>query len=288
MPVRFRSRRVTFAALALAALSVPLAAQERTPPTEVTPGFFLYQTPVGNVVVAIGTAGAFILGPLTTANTAQVRADLAQRTQVAARYVLGTTHDAATSQGDAGWTRLGAFVATHEVMQGMLRGQVGRLAGLGAEVPRVSFSEVLKFSLGGQEIHAVRQPAGTSDGDVLVHFENMGVVYLGESFAGDGYPVMDSTQGGTIDSLIATLNPWAGRGRNKFVGARGPAVTSAEVTAYRDMLVAVRDLVRLARRAGQPLAQVIASHPAATFDARYGHGRVTGDAFVREVYRTVR
>jgi cyclase len=262
----------------------PLAAQA---PVELAPGFLLYGTPAGNVVAAIGTAGAFVLGPVAVANTQQIQADLASRTHVAPRYVVMTEQPLAQSQGDAGWQKLGAFVAAHEAMTARLRIEAARLSSIGAEIPRIAFSEVLKFSLGGQEIHAVRQPPGHSASDVLVHFENVGIVYLGESLPGDGYPLIDITQEASIDSLIATINPWAGRGRNRFIAARGAPETSAEVTAYRDMLVSVRDRVKAAKQQGRTEDQVVASHPAAAFDQQYGHGRVTADDFVKTVFRTV-
>src|SRR3954471_9657200 len=92
----------------------PLAAQA---PTEIAPNFLLYATPAGNVAVAIGTAGVFVLGPVSVANTQQVQNDLASRTRVAARYVVMTEQPLAQSQGDGGWGKLGAFVAAHEVIQ---------------------------------------------------------------------------------------------------------------------------------------------------------------------------
>jgi cyclase len=270
---------------ALLVLASPLAAQA---PTEITPSFLLYATPAGNVAVAIGTAGVFVLGPVSVANTQQVQNDLASRTRVAARYVVMTEQPLAQSQGDGGWGKLGAFVAAHEVIQARLRSEAGRLAGIGAEIPRMAFSEVLKFSLGGQEIHAVRQPPGHSASDVLVHFENVGIVYLGELLPGDGYPMIQVSQEASIDSLIATLDPWTARGRDKFIPARGAPETSTDVAAFRDMLVTVRDRVKAAKQQGRSEDQVVASHPAASFDARYGHGRIASDDFVRSIYRTVR
>jgi cyclase len=282
-----RTCRIAIASLAATCVGASAAGAQHDH-GEVVPGFVLYPTPAGNIAGVVATAGVFLVGPVTAQSTAMIQADLASKTQVTARYVIVTAQPSDQSHGDGGWTRLGAFVSMHENAQGRLVGHGPRLAAVGAEVPRSAFSQVLKFFLGGHEVHAVHQRAGYSDADVLVHFENAGVVYLGETLAGDGYPVIDSAQGGTIDGMIQTLNPWAGPGGNRFIGAFGPAMTGTELRAYRDMLVAVRDRVRAAKQAGRSVTDVVASRPTASYDAQFGRGRVTPEAFVRSVYRTAR
>jgi hypothetical protein len=44
----------------------------------------------------------------------------------------------------------------------------------------------------------------------------------------------------------------------------------AELAAYRDMLVTVRDRIADLVRAGKSLEEVVAAKPTAEFDARYG------------------
>ena len=278
-------RRTAVLAFAAAAFTTTATAQA---PEQVGQGFLLYATPAGNIGVAIGQAGVFIVGPVSVASTATIQADLARRTQVAARYVVVTQQAAGHSEGDGGWARLGAFVAAHETTTGAMHREEARITSAGGAIPRIAFSEVLKFDLGGQDIHAVHQAPGNTYADLLVHFENAGVVYLGETLPGDGYPVIDTALGGTLDGFIETLRPWAGQGGNRFVGARGPAQRGTDVRAFRDMLVTMRDRVRALRQAGRTIEQVVAAHPSAEFDARFGHGRVTPDEFVREVYAAVR
>ena len=57
------------------------------------------------------------------------------------------------------------------------------------------------------------------------------------------------------------------------------------VKAFRDMVVTVRDRVQEMMKAGKTEAQVVAAHPASDFDTRWGHGRISSDVFVHEVYR---
>jgi cyclase len=195
---------------------------------------------------------------------------------------------ASIGQADAGWDKRGALV----IMQEFALGRMRPPSGASVQRPRSAFSQFFSITLNDEPIHAVRQEPGYATSDVLVHFEGANVVYLGEAFAGDGYPRIDSTLGGTVEGLLKTLEPWAQPDRPDFkahyVGARGAPVTSGGVLAFRDMVKAVADEVRRLKGAGRSVDEVIAAHPAAAYDQRWGHGVVSAERFVRDMYQAVR
>lgn len=259
-------------------LLAALTLQQPVTTTELADRTLLFATPAGNVVATIQPEGAFLVGALSAAATPAIQAEIGRRTSSPVRYVMAAPHATAGREGDAGWRATGAFVITQEQLWARMEERVR---------PTAAFDQFIKFRVGAEEPHCVRQQPGYSNSDVLVHFEHVNVVYLGESFAGDGYPAIDSAQGGTLEGLIQTLNPWTGGGRSRFVGAHGPAVGSAEIRAFRDMLTTMRDRVRSLVQAGRSVDQVIAERPSREFDARYGAGRVTPEAFVRTLYEQV-
>jgi cyclase len=257
------------------------SAQIQIPVTELAPQLLLLAAPEGNMLVSVGPDGAFVVGVRGVSTTAHVSALIATRTQSSHRYVIISPQDSAHAQGDAGWGRLGAFVAVHENALRRLGSQIA-----GVDRPHISFSDVLAIDLNGESIHVVHQQPGYSDADALTHFHNAGVVYLGEAYPGDGYPLIDVNQGGTLDGLVKTLDPWAGSSL-RIVPARGPVAGGTDVKAFRDMIVTVRERVRALVAAGRSVDQVIAARPTAEYDARWSRGRVTPEVFVREVYRAV-
>jgi cyclase len=260
-------------------------------PVEITANLLVFATDNGNVLASVGPDGAFIVGTPAAASTAQISRVLSGRTKSPVRYVVIAPQSLEQSQGDAGWGRQGAFVAMQEKALERLGGHAmgppkplpARLVELGVDRPRVSFSEVLSFDMNGDAIHVVHQPAGYSDADAIVHFHTANTVYLGEVFPGDGYPTIDPAQGANLDGLIKTLGSWTG-GKFRIVPARGGVTDGAGVEAFHDMIVTVRGRVQKMIDAGQSESQVVAAHPTADFDARWGHGRVAPDAFVHEVY----
>jgi hypothetical protein len=268
-----------------ALIATPLAgaaAQLRVTP--INERLILIQTPRGNLVAVVGAEGAVLAGAVDTASTAAVAETLSARTTSPRRYVIAMFGEASRGQFDAGWDRHGALVTMQE-------NAVRRMREPGSPPlrrPRGEFSQFFSLDFNGEAMHAVHQQPGYSNADVLVHFENSNVIYLGESYPGDGYPRIDSALGGTVDGMLATLAPWTRDGTARYVGARGELARGADIRAFRDMVTAVRERVRQLKQAGRSMTDVVAARPAAEFDARYGRGLVSADEFVRDVYRSLR
>jgi len=291
------TRRCIYALVALSfslAVNVPLLAQAVVNVTEIAPNLLVYSTTAGNVVASVGKDGAFLVGTPPAASTLQISRDLVARTKSSFRYVVIAPQDPSHSEGDAGWQRRGAFVAMHENALQRLGGdsmgapppQPPQFAALGVERPRIAFSEVLAFDLNGEAIHIVHQKPGYSNADALVHFHVATLVYLGEAFPGDGYPKIDNSQGGTLDGLLKTLEPWTDNAI-KVVPARGKVTDGGSIKAFRDMIVTVRNRVQKLAQAGKTENEIVAAHPTSDFDAQWAHGHVPPDEFVREVFVSV-
>jgi hypothetical protein len=295
-------KRATKSAMTLLALALlmtaPTAFQsssvDQIKIIELASGVVVCDTPNGNVLASVGPEGAFITGPVTKASTRDLNVWLADRTSSSVRYVVAQP-GRGSNEGDGGWGKLGSVVAMHENALHRLGATMApasappkQLADLGVDRPRLSFSDVLAFDLNGESIHVVHQPAGYSDSDLLTHFHRAHVVYLGESYPGDGYPFVDATQGGTLDGLLKTLAPWTAAHDMRIVPARGSVKTSADLAEFRQMIVTAQERVQSLVRSGSTLDQLIQARPTAEFDKRWAQGRVSPETFIRELYESVR
>lgn len=302
MPISMLSKRRYLQAVFLIPLIAGLAGlsasatQESVKVTEVTPNVLVFTTATGNVVASVGPDGALLVGTPSAASTPEIAGILASRTKSPLRYVVVFPEATAQSQGDAGWAKRGAFVAMQEKALERLGGHAmgpphplpPNLIALGVDRPRIAFSNVLTFDLNGEAIHVVHQPAAYSNADALAHFHVASVLYFGEVFPGDGYPEADLQQGGTLAGFLKMLRPWASDSF-RVVPARGNVSTGGhDLKAFCDMIATVSDRVRKMVESGATEQQVLAAHPSAGFDARWGHGRVSPDSFVREVYAAVK
>jgi len=282
-------------AILLAASSLA-SAQNTTPTiTEIKPDVLVFSTASGNVVASVGPDGVLILGTPAASDTEAIHEVLAKRTNSPHCYVVIWPLPLEQSQGDAGWTKHGCFVSMQENALGSLGGgRMGKPTSLPPQFatlrvvrPPVGFSEVIKFDMNADAIHIIHQKPGNSDADLLAHFEQAKVVYFGEDLPGDGYPEIDKNQNGSIDGFLSTFENWNDDSTH-FVPARGDMMNGTAVQAFRQMIVTVRDRVKKMADSGQTEAQVVAAHPTAEFDSRWGHGRVKPDDFVREVYGSLK
>jgi hypothetical protein len=263
--------------------------------TEVTPNVLVFGTRTGNVIASVGADGALLIGTPSADSTERISNELAKRAKSPVRYVVIAPEDPAHSEGDAGWGRRGAFVAMQEKALERIGGHImgppkplsDEFVRMGVDRPHISFSEVLSLDLNGEAVHIVKQKPGYSDADALVHFHVANVIYWGEAFPGDGYPTIDASHGGNLDGLVNMLDGWTDPSRH-IVPARGELTNGTGLKAYCDMIKTVRDRVRKSFEARRTEGQVIAEHPTAEFDAKWGHGRMQPDAFVQEVYQELK
>jgi hypothetical protein len=283
----------------VAVLSAPMAvysspAQDAMHVQVIAPNLIIFPTTSGNVVTSVGKDGALLIGTPSATSTSSIRHILDSKTTSSIRYVVIAPEELKHSNGDAGWGRQGAFVAMQENALGRLGGHTmgapaplpPQLVKLGVDRPRISFSDVLSFDLNGEAIHVVHQPAAYSDADCVVHFHVANLVYLGEVFPGDGYPMVDLAAGGNLSGIITMLKPWTDS-TLRVVPARGEITNGSTVKAFLDMLMTVRDRVQHLVESGETEEQVIAAKPSKDFDAQWGNGRVSPDAFAGEVYTAV-
>ena len=274
------------ATLALAAGGRRADAQPGSAPrhTVIGPGLHLLSVARGNLVVRIGAKESFVAGAQRPELVAAARALLASQHAPPVRFALAMASEDATREGDGGWGTSGAISLAHELARArMMRAGVEAL-------PSMGFSEVVQLGLSGDEAHVVHQPAGYSDGDVIVHLEREGVLMLGADFASDGYPDLDLAAGGSFDGLVKTIDTFTrnfGQTKAQFVPMRGAVTNGAALREYRDMLVAVRDRVARLVAGGATERDVVAAKPTAAFDARWGHGRVSGDRFATMAFQSL-
>ena len=263
---------------------------------EVAPHFHVISNPAANLVLVTRDEMSFVAGVQRPELVNQALATLKELKAPPVKYVLLTDDEQAGQFGDGGWGARGAVTLAHEALSARLY-RVSRAAGAtaasGSALPAMGFSEVVQLHLPGEDAHIIRQRPGSTDADAVIHFEGSGILYLGPIFTSDGYPRIDAARGGKLSTMIETVDFFATAFAKEpghiepIIPGRGPVATIAQLREYRDMLRSVHDRVQALVKAGRPLADVLAAKPTAEFDARWGHGAVSAEQFVRMVFEVV-
>src|SRR5215467_2159027 len=101
------------------------------------------------------------------------------------------------------------------------------------------------LSMNDESIRIRHYDPAHTDGDLSVYFPKADVLFTGDTWWNGLYPFIDYAAGGSIDGMIRAANTNLGLAteHTRVVPGHGPVGTRAELSEYRDMLVAIRDRV---------------------------------------------
>ena len=142
------------------------------------------------------------------------------------------------------------------------------------EPPLVTFSDDMTFHINGETVHVFKTPDAHTNGDVYIKFESSNVIHTGDVFRTTSYPYIDSNNGG---SFLGTIKAYdllieASDTDTKIVPGHGVVSSVADVRAFRDMMLVIRDRVASAIREGKSLEEVQVAGLTAEYDERWDSG----------------
>ena len=158
-----------------------------------------------------------------------------------------------------------------------------------AELPNRIITGDKTMHFDGETIRIKHYGPGHTDGDMSVYFTKADVLQTGDTFWNGVYPFIDYVTGGSINGDIraANENLTMATDHTEVIPGHGPSGGRAELVAFRDMLVAIRDKVAALKSQGKSLSEIIAAKPTAAYDAKWGGSVISGALFTALVYRGV-
>jgi glyoxylase-like metal-dependent hydrolase (beta-lactamase superfamily II) len=157
-------------------------------------------------------------------------------------------------------------------------------------IPSDVFATEHKLKLNGASIGLKYYGPAHTDGDISVTFAEANIVHVGDTFWNGIYPFIDYSTGGSIDGLIAASDANLAATTNDTIiipGHGQPVSNKAELQAFRDMLVTIRDNVAKLKKQGKSRDETVAAKPTAAFDAKWGQFVIDPGFFTRIVYEGV-
>jgi cyclase len=252
----------------------------------------------GNIAVLAGPDGAFVVDSDIVEMSAKLRGALALVTDQPPRFLLNTHFHFDHAGGNATLGRGGTVIVAHDNVRKHL--MTRQVVTPGVEIvtepmtreglPVVTFEDGVRFHANGEEIAVYHVANAHTDSDAFVFFEKANVLHTGDLMMSIGYPFVDSANGGSLAGLIAAHEKALKlcNEKTRIIPGHGSLVGKADLQAYHDMLVTIRQRVADLVRKGRSLEQVQAAAPSKEFDERWGKGFFTADAFVQRVYIELR
>ncbi len=156
-------------------------------------------------------------------------------------------------------------------------------------LPRVTYASSMTLRQGSQRLTLVNYGPAHTDGDSVIYIAPANVAVVGDIFSNHFYPIIDLASGGSIDGMIHSLDRILAQtdDQTKIVPGHGPVATRADLQDYRDMLVQVRQRIKVLIAAGKTIDEAVAAAPTKDFDAKWGGGYVPPDVFTKMVFSSL-
>jgi glyoxylase-like metal-dependent hydrolase (beta-lactamase superfamily II) len=250
----------------------------------------------GNIGVSAGADGVFLVDDEWAPLTPKVKAAVAAISNRPLRFILNTHWHPDHTGGNENLGEAGVLIVAHDnVRRRMSADQFIEAFGMKVPpspekaLPVVTFDNAVALHVNGDDIQAFHVPPAHTDGDAIVQFRRADVIHMGDLFLAGMYPFVDLTSGGSFEGVIAAADralALAGE-KTRIIPGHGPLATRADLRAYRDMMVTVRERLKPLVQAGKTAAEISAAKPTADLDAKWGAGFLKPDQFVDIVARSL-
>ena len=287
--------------LILVLLCAPLAAQDysqvQIETVPVADGIHMLMGAGGNIGVASGEDGIFLIDDQFAPLTEKILAAVKNINDGEVRFVLNTHWHFDHTGGNENLGNAGVLIVAHEnvrelmsVDQFLEAFQREIPAAPKAALPVVTFNDTVTFHLNGEEIHAFHVDPAHTNGDSIVHFRNANVVHMGDTYFNGIYPFIDVQNGGGIVGMIAASDRVLAMidDETKIIPGHGPLSNKAELQAFRDMLQAAHDAIAPHVKAGKSLEEVQAADPLKALNDPWGKGFLNPETFTTIVYASLK
>lgn len=104
--------------------------------------------------------------------------------------------------GNPFFGQTGTIIA-HDNVRQRLAAQ-GQLPTIG--LPKITYQQQLQLHINDERVRVRHMPAGHTDGDSVVLFENANVVHMGDHFFNGAFPYIDIANGGSVNGFVRNLH----------------------------------------------------------------------------------
>ncbi len=245
------------------------------------PGFHVLFGAGGNVAVSIGDHGVLIVDDQFPAMVPKIMAAVQELGGGDIDFVINTHWHFDHADGNPLFGAGGAWIVsqynsrqmmTVNLIVNVVQALIDQPAYPPEGLPVITFDDRMQFHINGEEIDLLHFGPAHTTGDAAVVFRGHNVVHMGDVYVTDGYPLIDTDNGGGIDGMISMCESVLDEidEDTVVIPGHGPLANYADFVEYVAMLRTVRERIAALVSSGATLEEVIAAGPTAEWDAVWG------------------
>jgi glyoxylase-like metal-dependent hydrolase (beta-lactamase superfamily II) len=259
---------------------------------DVAPGIYMLVGRGGNIGLTVGNDGAAIIDDQFADMVPKIRSAVALLSDKPVHFVINTHLHGDHTGGNDAFGAAGAVIIAHDNVRRFLGSDQVNPSNNEAipararqALPVITFANSATLHFNDDDLEFMHLPNAHTATDIVVRFRKANVLHMGDCFTG-GFPFIDANTGGTLDGLIlgqekvlATVDD-----ATRIIRGHGPLGNKAELQAFHDMLVVVRDRVARLVKAGKSQDQVVEARPTREFEEKYGGASFDAAQWIGRAY----
>lgn len=249
----------------------------------------------GNIGVLVGERGIMMVDNQYAPLAEKIQTAIKEIKDVPIQFVINTHLHGDHAGGNIPFTESGSVIIAHEnVRKRMSKEQVNEFFNRttppspSEALPVISFGDNFDFKFYDESVEIRHLASAHTDGDAIIFFKNVNAVHMGDVFVTYGFPFVDAFSGGSINGFIDFLDQAMELMDDETIvmPGHGDLAKKSDVKAFRDRLVIIRDRVYKGYKTGKTVPEILATKPTAEFEESWGGAFISGEDFVKLIYRS--
>jgi glyoxylase-like metal-dependent hydrolase (beta-lactamase superfamily II) len=211
----------------------------------------------GNIGVSAGDEGILIIDDQFAPLAEKIATAIGEIAKTPMKYVVNTHYHGDHTGSNTYFKEIkGSTIFAHDNVRKRLADKAEHTH---SELPVVTYQQGITFHFNDDTIKVMHMPAGHTDSDSVIWFEEANVLHPGDLFFEGRFPYIDLDGGGTIAGYIKNVTKLISmlKDDTKIIPGHGKLATKADYKEALDMLVDTAAIVKSMKAKGLSLEDAV-------------------------------